>query len=490
MQRVEVRRNRYRGAVEEAVLLGGILLLFSLSGCGGSTVSKAGSSTTTTKTSGPQTYFAPLVFGNNIGSTDNSGIPTTSLNLPQTYTVDDTAGTFSQTTYQLNPQRGQQGPQVINAGTLTAGQRGLRSLTVQAHYYYAGSSYAVQTSNLSQSGNFMLELAGQAGGLAQLTGQPAAPIVAATECPNFASAQTYQFLTIPAPLLPPGTSPQKRSWDPTTETAYGSVDISSSGSTVKFQNISQFTLTGARPQQSVSSETGACGATFFGNTVSVPAQGIVIDPGKSDNNVVPQATLGIGANSGLLVEDNGATSTGTLPDTSPALPYENVLGAGTGAVGLPKPSSAVDVNALVGAQYLGFIYGAGVYDNGQLSTGWSSHLASFGSSSVQPSCPSVAAATSTTLYGGDFTNDDPASSSSGFGLCDFAIDLGPQSSSNNGLFLQAKISIGASYAGNATGTKESFPAVAITGQIGGKYAIFVLGVDSTQPWAVYLLQSN
>jgi hypothetical protein len=32
--------------------------------------------------------------------------------------------------------------------------------------------------------------------------------------------------------------------------------------------------------------------------------------------------------------------------------------------------------------------------------------------------------------------------------------------------------------------------VAIAGQLNGKYAIFVLGVDSTQPWAIYLMQSN
>jgi hypothetical protein len=50
--------------------------------------------------------------------------------------------------------------------------------------------------------------------------------------------------------------------------------------------------------------------------------------------------------------------------------------------------------------------------------------------------------------------------------------------------------MGASYRGNATGNYYHFPAVAIAGQLNGKYVIFVLGVDSTQPWAVYLLQST
>jgi hypothetical protein len=36
----------------------------------------------------------------------------------------------------------------------------------------------------------------------------------------------------------------------------------------------------------------------------------------------------------------------------------------------------------------------------------------------------------------------------------------------------------------------SFSAVAIAGQLNGKYALFLLGFDNTQPWAIYLLQSN
>ncbi len=65
--------------------------------------------------------------------------------------------------------------------------------------------------------------------------------------------------------------------------------------------------------------------------------------------------MGIGS-SGLLVEDNGALSSGAL-----AGQYENFMGAGTGSVGLPKPSAVVDTNALSSAQYLGFVTGTGAY---------------------------------------------------------------------------------------------------------------------------------
>lgn len=43
---------------------------------------------------------------------------------------------------------------------------------------------------------------------------------------------------------------------------------------------------------------------------------------------------------------------------------------------------------------------------------------------------------------------------------------------------------------NSSKAAYSFPAVAIAGQLDGKYAIFLIGVDSSQPWGIYLLQSN
>ena len=50
--------------------------------------------------------------------------------------------------------------------------------------------------------------------------------------------------------------------------------------------------------------------------------------------------------------------------------------------------------------------------------------------------------------------------------------------------------LGANYAANTTKATYSFPAVVLAGQLSGKFAIFVLGVDAKQPWAIYLLQSN
>jgi hypothetical protein len=300
------------------------------------------------------------------------------------------------------------------------------------------------------------------------------------------SAETFLFVTLPDTLITAGTGAVD--WNPAVETAYGSVDISASGSTVTFANINQYILpsAGGGKLTNSSSVTGACSSTVYGNTVAIPANATVTDPGEGGSpTVTAQAMVGIGS-SGLLVENNGGAS---------------YLGAGTGAIGLPKPSSAVDTSALVGAQYLGFFYGSGSSNNGTSSgttTNWSSSVASFGFTSLPSTCAAVAPQTSTMLYGGDFTGNNPAASTvqsgGGFGNCDFAIDLGVQDASTNGLYPAATVYVGSSFATNTTGKSYSFPAVAISGQLNGKYAIFLVGEDTVgspnQAWGIYLLQSN
>ncbi len=461
---------------------------------------------------GPQTYFSPFVAGTTNGPSN------VLLTGAKTFAIDDHANTFSESTFQLQlPQ--QQGPQVINFGCFisqpqctpipsigAAGQRGLLNLGITTNYVSDSTSgvFEATTYDPPQMGSFAVELPSQAGGLIQLVGQPVAPLVAATQCPNLKTAQTYQFVTVPAGLSNSTTSRPSGSWNPKLETAYGMVDISSDGTKVTFDNIRQYTfpVTGSsgNPSQPASpSVSGACGATVFGNTITI-GQLTVTDPvsgGPASNP--PQASIAIGP-TGLLVEDNGSDPDGlSLPGTSPSLFYDNTLGAGTGAVGLPKPSGAVDIGALRNAQYLGFTYGAGVFSGNAFAppNGWSSHLASFGFSSTPASCASFAAQTGALvngIYGGDYPQangqDNPSASPDGFGNCDLAIDLGTQDTANNGLFPHATVWLGSSYVANTTGATYSFPAVAIAGQLNGKNAIFVLGIDSTQPWAMYLLQSN
>lgn len=505
-----------------AASAGSLALALCVAGCSSTTTNGSSNSSSSNSTTMQQTapvYMAPAVSGTtyatlNFATGNGSTQPLLS---PLVYSLDETNGVFQQTDYDMldNPAfAGNVVTQTFNLGNVAAGQRGLRTLVTSESYYLqtGGTNAKGQTGQTGWfpatygpplypsglTGGFAVELSGQAGGFVQLTGQPAAPVIDAVQCPASAT-QTYQFITVP---IVSTTDPARIGpyWHPATETAYGSVDVSSSGSTVTFQHINQFTLNGTSAGQLPASSplpTGICGPTSFGNVTNVPGQLVISNPGSSQpsETTTPQAMIGIGANNGLLVEDNGnsqAVDGGTMPKTSPPLSYENILGAGTGAVGLAKPSGPLGTRPVAGTtapQYLGFIYSPGALSPAK---SWSSHLASFSYSSTSPRCASFAAQTGPLvngIYGGDYTNDDPSTSPDGYGNCDFAVDLGPEDSANYGLYPGATVWMGATYAANTTATTYSFPAVAIAGQINGKYAIFLIGYDSTQPWSIYLLES-
>jgi hypothetical protein len=474
MKWLKKRQDKSKENSRRACLLCGVLFVLLIGGCGGSSIS----STVTTSKQSLQTYLAPFV----VGSTDGN----TAVNsAPQTYTIDDTTGSFSQSSYAINAPQ-QEGAHIVNSGSFSVLSRGLLNLGIASTYDTHAGTWT--TYNPAEAGSVAFELADQSAGLVQLIGQPVAPLVAAVQCPNFASAQTYQYVTIPAASIQGNT--QETTWNAQTETAYGSADINTSGSTVNFSNLNQFTLSGTRIQPG-SSIAGACSSTSYGNTISIPAQYTVTNPGNGQSVSPPPAIAGIGP-SGLLVESNGNGYTAVAPY------YQPVLGAGSGAIGLPKPSQPLDISALTGAQYLGFVYGAGKYGgNSSAATGWSSTTASFGFATQPTSCSSLAAqitarggTLANPIYGGDFSNNDPSTSNDGYGTCDLVIDLGTQDTSNNGLYPKATIWMGGSFIANSSKTLYQFPAVAIAGKLGTKYGIFLIGLDSTQPWGIYLLQSK
>ncbi len=470
--RVHARRTR-RSSFAISGLCAAVLC--GSAGCNG--LPSATETATETPKNVPQTYMASVVAGETNGVTS----------VLQAYTFDNTADTFQQATNQLqhgNPS------QINNSGEFKALARGLLELETTYSFPF-GTAGTGTTYNPPQTGSWAVELPDDTGGLVQLLNQPFTPLVAAV-CPASTKAQTYQFLTIPNALLVPVTgTPQTMlgTWNPAMETAYGTVDISGSGSAVTLANTQQGTFpsggSSTKPSMAyAASATGLCSSSIYGNTISVPGQLTVTNPGSGET-VPASATIGVSA-SGLLVESNGA---------NPVTAYQNALGAGTGAIGLLKPSTALDTGALAAAQYDGFIYGSG---SASAPGGFSSKVASFGFSAVPASCASVAASTSTLLYGGDFPDNDPSAaavqSAGGFGNCNYAINLGKQDSSNNGFYPAATLYVGAGFPANTTGIAYSFPAIAIAGQVAGKYALFVLGVDTTgspnQAVGIYLLQSN
>jgi hypothetical protein len=453
-----------------SVMFSAVLFAVLLGGCGTSVNTIPAAPTVAT---GPRLYMTPIVYGGN------------TITTAATYSIDDKASTFVQQTYAFSDT--QSGGQVQYSGNVVTHARGLLELELT---YACGNKTVVGCTGTPlpppPPNGWAMELANQSGGLVQLIGQPFTPMVPAVTCPSMKSAETFLFVTLPAPLITTGTTLD--TWNPQLETAYGSVDISASGSTVTLANIKQYILGGGTPSNGpAASVMGACSPTVYGNTVAIPPNPTITTAGSGE--ISPQALMGIGP-SGLLVEDNGSAGHG---NSAPY--YENALGAGTGAIGLPKPSSAVDTSSLVSAQYLGFFYGSGLSGP---TPNWSSSVASFGFSSLPSTCAAVAPQTPTMLYGGDFAGNNPSADTvqlgGGFGNCDFAIDLGTQNPSNNGLFPTATIYVGSNFATNTTGNRYNFPAIAIAGQLNGKFAIFLIGEDTVgspnQAWGIYLLQSN
>ncbi|HKF47815.1 MAG TPA: hypothetical protein VKB38_10695 [Terracidiphilus sp.] len=458
-----------KAAQQTTVLLGFLVLAMLVSGCNGLPKTAATPSPSTQPS--PRDYMAPYVIGDT----------TPGFSVSQ-YQFDDTAQTFSKSTYLLNPSFGQQGAQIYLSGATNSATGGMLSLELEFSNSGQGNT---KTYNPPQPGSWAIELPNQAGGLVQMNGQPVEPIVAATSCPDYKTSQTYQFVTIPASMLIGGAVPQPYTWDPTQETVYGSVDITGSGSKITFSNIHQYAMPAAPggppvppTTAAVSPQTGTCSAGYYGNTTVVPGDLTVTNPGPN-SDAPPVALVGIGP-TGLLIESNAAN--GEIADVPF---YQNLLGAGTGAIGLPKPSSAIATSSLVSAQYLGFFYGSGDGNND-----WSSYIASFGFNTLPASCNSVAAPSSTLIYGGEFPGNNPATTAN----CDIAVDLGAQDPQNAGLYPAATIHMGQFFKGNQLVTNYTVPAVAIAGQLGSKNAIFVLGVDTTgipnQAWGIYLLQSN
>jgi len=375
---------------QKTLVLAALLLAVVVVGCSDS------AKVPTSTANAPQLYMAPVVFG------ISGGVTSTDV----TYSISDQDMTFAQKTYGFSDT--QSGARLSYSGNLTALSRGLLEMELT---YECGSTSIAGCSGITYSppqagSGWAVELAGQSGGLLQLTGQSFVPLVPAAACPSMSSAETFLFVTVPSELITSGTpsgATSKGVWNPQIETAYGSVDIGASGSTVTLNNIKQYVLPsagGGTPANApASSIAGACSSTVYGaNTVAVPPD-VTITTSQGTTTYAPQAMMGIGP-SGLLVEDNGTANASSAPY------YENALGAGTGAIGLPKPSSAIETSALVSAQYLGFFYGTGNQSSSNPNS--SSSVASFGFSSLPSTCAAVAANTSTMLYGGHFTGNNPA----------------------------------------------------------------------------------
>jgi hypothetical protein len=324
---------------------------------------------------------------------------------------------------------------------------------------------------------FALEIPGQAvmfrpDTATDLNGNPAAasPVAAVPgSCLNFVMGVNFQFVIMPN-VEQQGTN--SIVWKPASNTAYGSFQVSTDGTTWDFFNLSQFTLAQSPNQRSANFSPGLCAPAIMGTVISIP----------SNSAISTTDTLVVGP-SGFLILNQG-------PGVS-------------GAIGLRQPTSALNTGILVSVHYLGFVSEPSIPFPSCSAVPCTPTLpppnpiASFGP------CPDTMCSPGTSLLGGDFplanpldsTSDDPTQPAN----TNITINLGSQNTQSNGLYDAATVTIpdpnsvctgsavGQDSQGNPTCT---FPAVAVAGNPENKYAIFLIAQDivNQSPMSIYLFQ--
>jgi hypothetical protein len=394
-------------------------------------------------------------------------------------------------------------PSGIISGGFVKADTGFLNITEK---FATGSSGVPSPQNPPITGAWAVEIPG-AGALANLlnvTGSGtlrAAPAAMAENavCPNFQELTSFLYVTVPNANLINDIAD------------YGGATLSSQGSEITFRT-QPYTIGG--PSQTGFNVTGACSNTNLGALIAYPVNSF-----GSPSNL---ELMSIGA-SGLLVSSYNTGASGTSP---------GAFGGGTGVLGVAQTHGPVDVNAVVGAHYNGFLYApqnrvSGTYDITVLASAFGNHLATSQSCSALESslaanngqgANSVPALPSpNSLYGGEFLTttstgavNDPTGAT-GSENCDVVIDLGVQSDLSNGIFPNATVFIGSTFppfsASNpwtCGGTcAVSFPAAAVVGSVQGSYVIFVtssafsspaarlpdnFGGSPAQPVGIYLFQ--
>ena len=384
-------------------------------------------------------------------------------------------------------------PAPIINGTFVAADTGFLSITEN---FATTATGVIAPQNPPLTGAWAVEIPG-AGALANLltvngagsaltVGAAPSAMVQNTACPDSPKTAPFLYVTVPRANRNSDTAD------------YGVVDITTQGSAVTF-NAQPFLIRShliGPVVQAASTVTGGCSITTLGELTAYPLNSF----GAASN--LELITIGP---SGLLVSSSTVSNPADL----------GAFGGGTGVIGVAKPSAPVDVKAIIGAKYNGFVYAplnkvAENYDITVLASSFGNHSATSqacsalnssllanngqGAGTVQilPSANS--------LYGGEFltttssgTVNDP-SGTSGSEDCDVVIDLGPQDPETNGFFQSATVFIGSNFPpysvsnpwlclGTVTTCAVSFPAAAVVGTVQGQYVIFLVASAASTPAA-------
>jgi hypothetical protein len=435
-------------------------------------------------------------------------------NLPRSVTTfDHSADQISVSTFIRN-ESGLVPTQIINGGFSSA-STGFLSVTEN---FAPGASGAVSPQNPPLTGAWALEIpgAGAMENLLNVTNNAgavsvrAAPLAVAenTVCPNFSDLSAFLYVTVPDPTkVTPDTAD------------YGGVTVSSQGSAITFRT--QPYLVGA-PAPAGFNATGGCSITNLGALTAFPL--------NSFGSVSNSELISIGSSGFLVSSFNTSSGVGTSSTLG-------AFGGGEGVIGVVQPKGPVNVSAVVGAQYNGFLYAplntvpenyditvlASAYgDNSATSPACSALQASLAANN-SPSGTVPVLPSANSIYGGEFLTgtstgsvNDPTTVANGSENCDVVVDLGEQSSTSSGVFPNATVFIGSNFPPFSTSNPwtcvstnavcaVSFPAAAVVGQVQGQYVILVVasatstppaqlpsqfGSSPPQPLGIYLFQKS
>lgn len=295
------------------------------------------------------------------------------------------------------------------------------------------------------SGGYAIEIPGSAAAFRPGDGTHYAVMaVSANSCQNPAANTTYQFVALGHPRSPVDASPYP---------AYGSIQATAQGTAWSFANFNEYTVDGASLSPA-KIPSGTCAFTQEGYVVNIPTS----DP---QTNNFP-FTVAVGP-TGFFMADLG---------------QNGLYDAGAfGLVGTVQPSSQLSTSDIVSGKYIGF-----QYVPLQAEFNFYGQTVNFGSVTA-PVAFGQTAGSGTTITGGVYPDDDVTQTPPG----NITIDLGTQDSKNNGLFKSVTVTIpdptgsciARPYGGNdANGNPTCvFPGVAVVGNPGGKFAVFVTADD-------------
>lgn len=381
-------------------------------------------------------------------------------------------------------------PTQMISGEFAAASTGFLSITEN----FAPNAGVFSPQNPPLSGAWAVEIPG-AGALANLLNVTsgvgivsvrAAPAAMAenTVCPNFPNSAAFLYVTVP--------NPNKL----TVDTAdYGGVTLSSQGAAITFRT--QPYLIGA-PAPTGFNVTGGCSITNLGALTAYPL--------NSFGSATNLELISIGS-SGLLVSSYSSFSSFGGGSSLGA------FGGGEGVIGVAQPDGPVNVSAVVGAKYNGFLYDplnsvtenyditmlASAYgDNSATSQACTSLQTSLAANNGQGPGTVPVLPSANSIYGGEFLtatsagNVNDPTGANGSENCDVVIDLGEQSSISSGVFPNATVFIGSDFPPFSTSNPwicpstgsvcaVSFPAAAVVGQVQGQYAILVVGSATSNP---------